>query len=59
MLKVIELYVLESADVGETIKIGLDAGGNPRPTEAKFTATDEDDNADNPDWSNVSYDILL
>ena len=58
VLKVIELYVLESANVGETVKIGLDAGGNPRPTEAKFAATDEDDNADNPDWSNISYDIL-
>ena len=57
-LKVIDLYVLESAAVGESVKIGLDAGGNPKPTEAKFAATDEDDNADNPDWSNVSYDIL-
>ena len=56
-LKVIDLYVLESANVGETVKIGLDAGGNPRPTEAKFAATDEDNNSDNPDWSDISYDI--
>ena len=35
----------------------MDAGGNPKPTEATFTATDEDDNTDNPDWSNISYDL--
>ena len=50
--------MLESTAVGEAVKIGLDAGGNPRPTEAKFTATDEDDNSDNPSWSAISYDIL-
>ena len=58
VLQVIDLYVLESADVGDAVKIGLDAGGNPRPTEAKFTATDEDNNSDNPSWSAISYDIL-
>ena len=57
VVKVIELYVQESAGVGDAVRIGLDAGGNPKPTEATFTATDEDDNADNPDWSNISYDL--
>ena len=57
VVEVIKLYVQESAAVGDAVRIGLDAGGNPKPTEATFTATDEDDNTDNPDWSNISYDL--
>ncbi len=58
VLKVINLYVLESAAVGDKVRIGLDPGGNPRPTIASFTAKDEDDNSDHPSWSVISYDLL-
>ena len=56
-VQVINLYVLESAEVGATVSIGQDAGNNPTPTRATFVATDEDDNAANPDWSVVSYNL--
>ncbi len=38
----IQLYVLESAAVDETVKIGKDAGGNPSSRDAQFAASDED-----------------
>ena len=56
-VQVINLYVLESALVGDIVSIGQDAGGNPTPRKATFVATDEDDNAANPDWSVVSYNL--
>ena len=56
-VQVINLYVLESAEVGDTVSIGQDAGGNPTPTRAIFVATDEDDNAANPGWSVINYNL--
>ena len=38
----IQLFVLESAAVDETVKIGKDAGGNPTSTDAQFQAMDQD-----------------
>ena len=56
-VQVINLYVLESSDIGDIVSIGQDAGGNPTPTKAIFPATDEDDNSANPDWSVISYNL--
>ena len=56
-VQVINLYVLESAEVGDTVSIGQDAGGNPTPTKATFMAKDEDVNADHPEWSVISYNL--
>ena len=56
-VQVINLYVLESAEIDDIVSIGQDAGGNPTPTRATFVATDEDDNADNPAWSVISYNL--
>ena len=53
----VELFVLESAVVGTVVSIGQDAGNTPTSVRADFPATDEDVNADNPAWSNISYDL--
>ena len=53
----VELYVLESAAVGTVVSIGQDAGGNPTSIAADYPATDEDDNAENPAWSDIIYDL--
>ena len=53
----VELFVLESAVVGTVVSIGQDAGNTPTSVRADFPATDEDGNADNPAWSNISYDL--
>ena len=50
----IELYVLESSEVNDVVKIGQDAGGNPSIEDATFTATDEDGAAA---WSEINYDL--
>ena len=51
----IKLYVLESAMVGENVKVGQDAGGNPATADAQFEAADEDSAATGND---ISYDLL-
>ena len=38
----IKLFVLESAMVDSSVKVGQDAGGNPSTRSAQFEATDED-----------------
>ena len=50
----ITLYVLESAGVHETVKIGKDAGGNPATVNAVFVATDEDTK---PEFIGTAYDL--
>ena len=52
----VKLYVLESADEGEIVKVGQDAGGNPATAEAQFEATDED-TVDA--WDNIAYDLWI
>ena len=50
----IELYVLESADVGTTVSIGQDAGNTPTTIPAMFAAMDEDNDATGND---IAYDL--
>ena len=50
----VKLYVLESASVGEIVKVGQDAGGNPATTDAQFDASDEDTRAG---WTDIAYDL--
>ena len=50
----IGLYVLESALVGDPVKIGKDAGGNPGTVNAQFVAEDQD-TVDI--WDNIAYDL--
>ena len=54
-IKVIELFVLESAAPGTAVSIGKDSGGNPNPTPAKFMAMDEDSAATG---NAISYQLL-
>ena len=50
----IELFVLESAEVGTKVSIGQDAGNNPTSINAIFTAIDEDTR---DEWDNIAYDL--
>ena len=50
----IDLFVLESAAAGESVKVGQDAGGNPSTRSAQFEATDEDSAATG---NEIVYDL--
>ena len=52
----VALYVLESAAVGDIVKVGQDAGGAPATAEAQFEATDED-TVDA--WDDIAYDLWI